>query len=179
MARFNKESILINKYGLSRSDFYEINKENELITILKRTGIDKICKMESIVIEDIQVNATSGAIPAITGDAQVLVFYAKVVGVVNNDRHVSIASASPLDCAHARFAEIAVKRAKHRLILEALDLYELNIYSEIESNEFRERKEKPQAKVNKTPEQELDETFGTLPRGSTESMKRTRIRKKA
>jgi hypothetical protein len=61
----------------------------------------------------------------------------------------SIASASPDNCVQGQthYPEIAYKRLVHKLLLKCLDLYELDIYSELESADFKPSS--PQGEFNK------------------------------
>lgn len=117
---------LLYKHKLETSDFYIFEDK----IILRRTGMDKLEKQNPAFqwsIESIQSTPHGSATcTTILGSGR--------IGDTNKAR--TVASANPDNCKFPHYAEVALKRFRHRLLLMLLDLYELDIYSEEESPDF-------------------------------------------
>jgi len=158
-----RKSILINKYGLTSDDIWVKSQDSFDIILVKRTGIDKIALKQGIVFGKPEIITTPYG-DSINATAIIPV---GLIGV-GNPVH-SVASANPDNCKiTTRYPEMALKRAKHRGVLEYENLYSLNIYGEEESDSW-----------NDLPEVSSDEFIDSALKEYDESNKRSkRVSKK-
>ena len=115
------------KYGLDKEDIFSLSLGGKSIPIVTRTGVEKImstdnikCSYEVIVCERdfcaVKCTATKGDISIET-----------------------FATAQPKNCKSSYFLEMAEKRSKARSILQITEFYSLGVYSEVESEEFKNK----------------------------------------
>ena len=113
------------KYGLDKEDIFSLSLGGKLIPIVTRTGVEKImsidnikCSYEVVVCERdfcaVKCTATKGDISIET-----------------------FATAQPKNCKSSYFLEMAEKRSKARSILQITEFYSLGVYSEVESEDFK------------------------------------------
>ena len=113
------------KYGLDKEDIFSLSLGGKSIPIVTRTGVEKImsidnikCSYEVVVCERdfcaVKCTATKGDISIET-----------------------FATAQPKNCKSSYFLEMAEKRSKARSILQITEFYSLGVYSEVESEEFK------------------------------------------
>lgn len=128
---FESKKKLLLKYKLTPSDFYAIDDK----AIIKRTGMDKLEKQirEKSPFEISMISITTTPY----GQAVQTTVMGKV-RLKDGAMAQAIAEANPDNCDFPFYASIAYKRLKHKLILMLLDLYELEVFSEEESNLFKE-----------------------------------------
>ena len=130
----SKINELFKKYGLTSSDYYA-HKHYQIIT---RQGIDKIQAKERIFIEydvvkcDPEFCAVKAS--AQKGDAKIQTFgSAKYGGKVNKDgKWVELGNATTW-----YLLEMAEKRAMSRAVLKLTGFYELGVFGEDESEDFK------------------------------------------
>ena len=118
--------------GLISDDFFTIKGKQPKI-IVRRTGIDKIEKHLNIHFTLLSV------IPCSYGDKMAATVSGTAIVGGGIIPAYSSATANPdnMPKDFHNYAEIAEKRCRHRLILKLADLYELDVYSEEESEDFR------------------------------------------
>ena len=133
MQKTRKE--LLVHHSLSPSDFYAIEDK----VIIRRTGMDKLEKKYnlSITVESIQITPYGDKINAtILGSGR----------LPSGAQARTIASASPDNCQWSFYPDMAYKRLKHKLLLMTLDLYELDVFSQEESDQFNPKDAKAEYK---------------------------------
>lgn len=124
-----KKVLLTQTHKLDASDFYstvENNGDNKLI--IKRSGIDKLEKQNILKwrLENISTVPYSNKV------CTTIV----LSGNIGMNSATTVASANPDNCKFQNYAEVALKRSRHRLLLILLDLYQHNIFSDEESDTF-------------------------------------------
>lgn len=119
---------LVNKYELSQSDCWELKRGGKSIWILSHDTCERIATIENIVIENIQ--CLSSEI-----DFCRLLIYASKDGV----KSITIGEASAGNCMSNYYGAMAEKRGKDRAILKLINAYEYNIYSDSESDDFKNK----------------------------------------
>jgi hypothetical protein len=143
MGKYSKKSILIADYGLSQNDFYEIKRQGRHLTILRKTGVDKIMESSDLHITGLKIIST---VAKFILDGNPVDNVPHFTAVVKGERlgedgslekYFASASAYPGNSEYDRYPEIAEKRARHRIVLEAEGLYKLDIRSVDEDPSFK------------------------------------------
>jgi|TARA_R100000482_G_scaffold104055_1_gene46782 hypothetical protein len=113
------------KYGLDKEDIFSLSLGGKSIPIVTRTGVEKIMSMDNIKCsyEVVVCERDFCAVKctATKGDISIETF----------------ATAQPKNCKSSYFLEMAEKRSKARSILQITEFYSLGVYSEVESEEFK------------------------------------------
>ena len=125
----NKLLELYKKYGLTKDDVYK----HQHYVIITRQGIDKIQAAERIDI-DYQVikcepNFAVFKVYAIKGDVKIQTFGSALKGENYKDGN----------CNSWYVAEMAEKRAMSRAVLKLTGFYELGVFGEDESDDFKKK----------------------------------------
>ena len=166
--RSGNEEFLIEEFKLSRSDFYSIKRMGNIITVLRRPGVEKLIKETNMVIDDfsIQVNAVPGFIIATA------TITAHIAGDKLNST-ITCASASNENCIgiNSRYPETAEKRAKHRALFQLLGLSQRGVESidasadfELSDPDNKEEKKKVVKKAEEkgTPDQQVEDMMASI-----------------
>lgn len=128
--------------GVSPSEMYiypTLDPDRKLI-IVKRTGIEKIEKLFSIRYRYISVTESS-----YKDKSNVTVV---LQGEVDNQPPIqAMGSANPDTTSGPFISDVANKRARHKIILKMADLYQWDVHSEDESDDFRPSKPKDSNKA--------------------------------
>ena len=117
---------LLKKQQLLESDFFKMEGK----TIIKRTGMDKLEKKYKVFVRVESLNVTP------YGNA----VHVTMLGsgkVKDGDEVRAIGEANPDNCKWSYYSSMAYKRLRHKIILMSLELYEHDVYSEDESEDFR------------------------------------------
>tara|TARA_R100001082_G_C4237354_1_gene105800 strand:- start:89 stop:487 length:399 start_codon:yes stop_codon:yes gene_type:complete len=113
------------KYGLDKEDIFSLSLGGKSIPIVTRTGVEKIMSMDNIKCsyEVVVCERDFCAVKctATKGDISIETF----------------ATAQPKNCKSSYFLEMAEKRSKARSILQITEFYSLGVYSEVESEDFK------------------------------------------
>lgn len=137
-----KLNALYKKYELVKNDFYQ----HKHYTIITRQGIDKIQAKERIFIEydvvkcDPEFCAVKAS--ASKDNAKIQTFgSAKYGGKINKDgKWVEIGNTTTW-----YLLEMAEKRAMSRAVLKLTGFYELGVFGEDESEDFKKKPQQPKA----------------------------------
>ena len=117
--------------------YYNLNKEDVFkhqqfgFIIITRTGIEKIMAKEDIKL-DYEVVRCERDFCAVKCTAT----------RISGEKIVSIptfGTAQPKNCQSTYYLEMAEKRAKARAVLQITNFYSLGVYSEVESDDFKQK----------------------------------------
>ena len=117
--------------------YYNLNKEDVFkhqqfgFIIITRTGIEKIMAKEDIKL-DYEVVRCERDFCAVKCTAT----------RISDEKIVSIPTfgpAQPKNCQSTYYLEMAEKRAKARAVLQITNFYSLGVYSEVESDDFKQK----------------------------------------
>jgi hypothetical protein len=122
---------LLKDAGLTAGDFYVLDDKY----IIRRTGMDKIEKKYPV---DITIESIT-TVPYGAQCCTTLLGSGRLRGAGTAGTIRTVASANPDNCAFPHYAEVAYKRLRHRLLLSLIDMYELDVYSEDESEDFKQK----------------------------------------
>lgn len=120
-----KKLLLSNK--LVAEDFYE-TADGHLV--IRRTGIDKL-----ELVNEMRVQITS--ITTVPYGSKVCTTILAKGSLKDMNPIETVSSANPDNCRFPNYAEVALKRVRHRLLLMLLDLYKHGIFSDEESDTFQ------------------------------------------
>ncbi len=128
---------LFTKYGLVYDTSNPNSKDNDVYVhkhykIITRTGIQKIEKAAGISCD----------ISIVNSDKDFVIVSGK--GSCGTKTYQTLASSNPENTTNAYYAEMAEKRCRSRLVLTLAGLYELGVFGEDESEDF---KREPTVKV--------------------------------
>lgn len=141
------------KYGLSKDDFWELKRGNRSIWVVTHNACEKIQAQEGIVIGE------PVWLKVLEGDKEHTVVQASAWKLSNGE--VKIWSTGETSKDNYKTSErqdrypiaLAEKRLKDRLILKLIEAYQFGIYSEVESDEFRQpAKQQPTEPPEAPPE---------------------------
>ena len=123
----DKLRILYKKYGLEKDDVFK----HQHYIIITRSGIDKIQAQASIHIEYDVINCASNfcvvKARAAAGDKNIQTFGSALKGTSHRDGN----------CNTWYVMEMAEKRAMSRAVLKLTGFYELGVFGEDESEDFK------------------------------------------
>jgi hypothetical protein len=127
----NKERLiaLYKFYKLNKEDIFTLKFGASKVPIITRTGIDKIQATENIKIEFQEIEYTPGISAAVKAKANWNDRYIETYGEANKDNNKMT---YPL--------AMAEKRAMSRAILKLTGFYELGVFGEDESDDFKKNK---------------------------------------
>lgn len=126
--------------GVSPSEMYIFSTPdpNRKLLIVKRTGIEKMEKLFNIRYKYISVTESSYG-----NGCNVTVV---LQGETDNGQAIqAMGSANPDTTMNAFVSDVANKRARHKIVLKVADLYQYDVHSEDESDDFRPAKQKDSA----------------------------------
>ena len=133
---------------------YELNKEDVFkhktfgFVIVTRTGIEKIMAKDNILL-DYEVVKCERDFCAVKCTATKMGGGERIVTIP------TFGTAQPKNCQSTYYLEMAEKRAKARAVLQITNFYSLGVYSEVESDEFKQQKQ-PQLKKGETTIEKLN-----------------------
>ena len=144
----DKLAALYTKYDLGADDIYK----HKHYLIITRLGIDKIQAKEKIAIsyevvkceKDFSVVKASASV----GDYKIQTFGSALFG---ETKKVEGKWKTTGTTQSWYVMEIAEKRAMSRAVLKLTGFYELGVFGEDESEDFKKKEETPPATVNKSP----------------------------
>ena len=117
------------KYGLSTDDVFK----HQHYIIITRSGIDKIQAIESITIDYEVINCERDfcvvKAHAVKGEASIQTFGSALKGKAYADGN----------CTNFYVMEMAEKRAMSRAVLKLTGFYELGVFAEDESEDFKKK----------------------------------------
>lgn len=113
------------KYGLDKEDIFSLSLGGKSIPIVTRTGVEKIMSMDNIKCS-YEVVVCERDFCAV-----------KCIATKENVKIETYATAQPKNCKSSYFLEMAEKRSKARAILQITEFYSLGVYSEVESEDFK------------------------------------------
>jgi hypothetical protein len=117
---------LVDKYKLTKNDFWEFKRGGQSMWIITHDACEKIAAQENIQFGAPTIYRDSNQDVAIVGDAK-----------RGNKVLWSTGEASPKNC-KAQFPwAMAEKRLKDRLILKLISAYEYGVFSESEADAFK------------------------------------------
>ena len=116
---------LFYKYGLDKEDIFSLSLGGKSIPIVTRTGVEKIMSLDNIKCS-YEVVVCERDFCAV-----------KCIATKDNVKIETYATAQPKNCKSSYFLEMAEKRSKARAILQITEFYSLGVYSEVESDEFK------------------------------------------
>jgi hypothetical protein len=122
--------------GVQPAEMYVFNKQNDpsrLLLIVRRTGIEKIEKLLKISYK--YVSVTESSYKNGSNVTIVLEGGSKELGFVQ-----ALGSANPDTTKLPFISDLANKRARHKIVLKLADLYQHDVHSEDESEDFRPAK---------------------------------------
>jgi len=113
-------------YELDKEDIFSLQMGGRKIPIVTRTGVEKIMSKDNINLKyDVVVCERD--------------FCAVKCTAKKNDVIIeTYATAQPKNCKSTYYLEMAEKRAKARAVLQITEFYSLGVYSEVESDEFKQ-----------------------------------------
>ena len=120
---------LYTKYQLNKEDIFSIPFGAKKVPIITRTGIDKIQATENIQIKYETIEYTPGISAAV-----------KAISTWNNKYLESYGEASKANTKMPYPLAMAEKRAMSRIVLKLTGFYELGVYGEDESDDFKKNK---------------------------------------
>ena len=124
-----KLTVLWKKYGLSKEDGFK----HQHYTIITRSGIDKIQAIEKIFIDyeviKCETNFCVVKANAKKGDANIQTFGSAIKGASFKDGNTN----------SWYVMEMAEKRAMSRAVLKLTGFYELGVFGEDESEDFKRK----------------------------------------
>lgn len=128
--------------GVSPSEMYifKTPDPDRKLLIVKRTGIEKLERLFNIRYRYISVTESSYA----DGSNVTVVLQGET------DSHPAIqamGSANPHTTSNAFISDVANKRARHKIVLKIADLYQYDVHSEDESDDFKPFVQKDSSKV--------------------------------
>lgn len=132
MSRRKLISELVAKYKLTEDDYYYMVEKGMEKAIIRRSGIDKIQVAVGMIWQPVNVWVTP------YGSKMAVVILGK--GFLAGDGGLpeyTLVSVNPDNCRYPNIAEVAEKRCRHRLLLKVTDLYQHNVFSEEESDDFK------------------------------------------
>jgi hypothetical protein len=116
---------LAEKYNLSKEDFWELPQKKGL-WIISHNACEKIASIEKIELTDIRVLNSEKD------------FCRFLVTMKKNDMEImTIGEADKSNCHNLYIGSMAEKRGVDRAILKLINAYEYDVYSEIESDDFK------------------------------------------
>ena len=119
-------------YGLNKEDIYKHPKFG--FAIVTRTGIEKIMSKDNIQLE-YEVVKCEVDFAAVKCTATME--NEKGSGLVRLVKIPTFGTASKANCQSSYYLEMAEKRSKARAVLQITQFYSLGVYSEVESDEFK------------------------------------------
>ena len=127
------------KYELDKEDIFTMKMGGRSIPIVTRTGIEKIMSKEDIEL-DYEVVKCEEEFAAIYCTAKKTIKEVKGDGISVNKYVMmkTFGSASPKNCKSSYYLEMAEKRSKARAVLLITEFYSLGVYSEVESDDFKQ-----------------------------------------
>ena len=158
----NKEKLkdLYLKYGLTKDDVFK----HQHYVIITRSGIEKIQGQADINVEfEAEVLERAYAVIKATtyidakkvvqtfGSAMIQVYKQEVIKKKDNDGNLvdDIKQTRVGNCNTWYVAEMAEKRALSRAVLKVTGFYELGVFGEDESDDFKKPKVEPKQLINK------------------------------
>jgi hypothetical protein len=126
---------IIRDYGIESHQIYKIIDGWDFKVILRKQAVDRI---ESILmLKGWRFDISCVQAPPYSDKAYPIVQAIAINEEGTNWMKIStLAGANPDNCMFPNYVEVAEKRARHRVILRAARLSELNVYSEEESHDF-------------------------------------------
>lgn len=127
--------------GVSTSEMYTFNTPdpNRKLLIVRRTGIEKMEKLLNIKYKYLSVTESP-----YRDRCNVTVV---LQGESDSGAVQALGSANPDTTSVPFISDVANKRARHKIVLKLADLYQYDVHSEDESDEFRPVKQKDAGKV--------------------------------
>ena len=114
-------------YQLDKEDIFSLKMGGRQIPIVTRTGVEKIMAKDKIKLEYNVVVCERD-------------FCAVKCTAKKNDLIIeTFATAQPNNCKSNYYLEMAEKRSKARAVLQITEFYSLGVYSEVESDEFKQQ----------------------------------------
>ncbi len=123
-------------YELDKEDIFSLQMGGRKIPIVTRTGVEKIMSKDNIKL-NYEVVVCERDFCAV-----------KCTATKNNVTIETYATAQPKNCKSTYYLEMSEKRAKARAVLQITEFYSLGVYSEVESDEFKQE-QKPTPKEQK------------------------------
>tara|TARA_R100001015_G_C4628542_1_gene188747 strand:- start:2222 stop:2698 length:477 start_codon:yes stop_codon:yes gene_type:complete len=134
------------KYELDKEDVFTMKLGGRSIPIITRTGVEKIMAKKKIKLKyDVVVCERDYCA-------------VKCYATLNEVTIETFATAQPKNCKSTYYLEMAEKRAKARAILQITEFSLLGIYSEVESDEFKQQEPK-QNPVHKKVVDDMEQTM--------------------
>tara|TARA_R110000824_G_scaffold42943_1_gene125795 strand:+ start:500 stop:937 length:438 start_codon:yes stop_codon:yes gene_type:complete len=116
-------------YGLNKEDIFKHKTFG--FVIVTRTGIEKIMAKDNIVLS-YEVIKCERDFCAVKCTATMVDKENKIITIP------TFGTAQPKNCQSTYYLEMAEKRSKARAVLQITNFYSLNVYSEVESDEFKQ-----------------------------------------
>tara|TARA_B100001175_G_scaffold317649_1_gene335454 strand:- start:1029 stop:1457 length:429 start_codon:yes stop_codon:yes gene_type:complete len=141
----NREKLkdLYVKYDLSPDDVFKHEFKNSSFVIITRSGIEKIQAIANIAVNfEAKVLEKDFAVMKATA-------YVDVKQVVETFGSALKGDFKTGNCNTWYVAEMAEKRALSRAILKVTGFYQLGVFGEDESEDFKKNKKKPKQLINK------------------------------
>ena len=116
-------------YGLNKEDIFKHKTFG--FVIVTRTGIEKIMAKDNIIL----------SYEVIKCERDFCAVKCTATMVDNKNKIITIptfGTAQPKNCQSTYYLEMAEKRSKARAVLQITNFYSLNVYSEVESDEFKQ-----------------------------------------
>jgi hypothetical protein len=137
----NQRKKLLLDFKLDSNDFFVSTDQFGDKIIVKRSGIDKIERQVGMSFDILTMLQTPYK------DRVCVTIYG-VGRTKDHDIAKTTVTVNPDNCKFYNYAEVAEKRCRHRLLLKIAHLYEHNIYSDAESDEFFETRNQFQSAVS-------------------------------
>jgi hypothetical protein len=114
------------KYGLDKEDIFSLSLGGKSIPIVTRTGVEKIMSIDKISLQ-YEIVVCERDFCAV-----------KCIATKDDIKIETYATAQPKNCKSSYFLEMSEKRSKARAILQITEFYSLGVYSEVESEQFKQ-----------------------------------------
>jgi len=144
-------------YELDKEDIFSLQMGGRKIPIVTRTGVEKIMSKDNIELKY--------EVVVCERDFCAVKCTAIKTDKVHSDIKVTIetyATAQPKNCKSTYYLEMAEKRAKARAVLQITEFYSLGVYSEVESDEFKQEQKptpKPQQQTKTNVGGNIEQAF--------------------
>lgn len=122
---------LVKKYNLTKKDAWNLKRGGRSIWILTHDACEKIKTIENIIVTKIKVISSEK-------DFFRCLVYAKK----DNYSTITVGEAMKENCTSNYYGCMGEKRGIDRAVLKLIKAYEYGIYSESESDEFKNKGEK-------------------------------------
>ena len=117
---------IVKKYDLTKQDAWLLQRGGKSIWILTHDACEKIANIENIKVDNIKV---------LNSEKDFVRF---IITVCKDDIHVSdVGEATKENCQSNYYGCMALKRGFDRGVLKLINAYEFGIYSESESDDFK------------------------------------------